>query len=241
MTFSIAGRCPRTGGFGAVISSSSPAVASRCVHARAGVGVACTQNVTDPRLGPALLDAIGGGEGAVTAVATAAAAAGPAARWRQLTAVTIDGPPGAFSGAKALGVFGSVVGRDCVAAGNMLDSPQVLTAAAAAFDSAPDSTLLEERLLAALEAGAAAGGEAGPLHSAGLYVVADVPWPVTDLRVDWTEGDPVTELRALWQVWAPQRGDYRQRGLDPGAAPGYGVPGDPRPTAPTHHAEGTQP
>jgi len=227
VTFSVAGRCPRTGGFGAAISSSSPAVASRCVHTRAGVGVACTQNVTDPRLGPALLDRLAAGEAPAAAVAATAAGAGTAGQWRQLTALGADGPPAAFSGARALGVFGAVTGTDCVAAGNMLAGPEVLTAAVAAFEAGGE-LLLEERLLAALEAGAAAGGEAGPLHSAGLHVVADVPWPVTDLRVDWTDGDPVAELRALWRVWSPQRGDYRQRGLDPAAAPGYGVPGDPR-------------
>ena len=56
MTFSLLARCPDTGAFGMVISSSSPAVAARCAHARAGVGVAATQNITDPALGPRLLD-----------------------------------------------------------------------------------------------------------------------------------------------------------------------------------------
>jgi uncharacterized Ntn-hydrolase superfamily protein len=58
VTFSLLGRCQRTGQLGMVISSSSPAVAARCTHARPGVGVAASQNVTDPRLGPALLDAL---------------------------------------------------------------------------------------------------------------------------------------------------------------------------------------
>ena len=58
MTFSIVGRCSRTGAFGVAITSSSPAVAARCAYVRSGVGAATTQNVTDPRLGPALLDAL---------------------------------------------------------------------------------------------------------------------------------------------------------------------------------------
>ena len=74
-------------------------------------------------------------------------------------------------------------------------------------------------------AGLAAGGEAGPLHSAGMLVVVDVPWPVTDLRVDHSD-TPLDDLAALWDVWKPQKNDYRVRGVDPTSAPSYGVPGD---------------
>jgi len=84
---------------------------------------------------------------------------------------------------------------------------------------------MELRLLDGLQAAIVAGGEAGPVHSAGLQVVEDVPWPVTDLRIDWHD-DPIGELRRLWSVWAPQKQDYRTRGLDPTEAPSYGVPGD---------------
>ena len=70
-----------------------------------------------------------------------------------------------------------------------------------------------------------AGGEEGPVHSAGLLIVSDVPWPVTDLRVDWSD-DPVAALTALWRLWRPQAAAYRTRALDPAAAPSYGVPGD---------------
>ncbi|MGA1275753.1 MAG: DUF1028 domain-containing protein, partial [Gemmobacter sp.] len=60
MTFSLVARCAETGRFGMVVSSSSPAVAARCAHARAGVGAAASQNVTDPTLGPRLLDLMAG-------------------------------------------------------------------------------------------------------------------------------------------------------------------------------------
>ena len=56
VTFSVAGHCARTGRFGVAVSSSSPAVAARCAFVRAGVGAACSQNITDPRLGDRLLD-----------------------------------------------------------------------------------------------------------------------------------------------------------------------------------------
>ena len=61
MTFSIVGRCAVTGQFGMAISSSSPAVAARCAHVRAGVGVVASQNITDPELGTLTLDAMATG------------------------------------------------------------------------------------------------------------------------------------------------------------------------------------
>ena len=65
------------------------------------------------------------------------------------------------------------------------------------------------------------------MHSAGLLVTDDVSWPTTNLRVDWS-GSPIEDLRALWQLWGPQKGDYVTRALDPTNSPSYGVPGDDR-------------
>ena len=84
---------------------------------------------------------------------------------------------------------------------------------------------LVERLVQALEAGLSAGGEEGPVRSAGLVVCDRVEWPIADLRVDWHD-EPVPALRAVWEVWRPQMDDYVTRALDPSAAPSYGVPGD---------------
>jgi uncharacterized Ntn-hydrolase superfamily protein len=95
----------------------------------------------------------------------------------------------------------------------------------AAFAADPDAPLAE-RLVAALEAAQHAGGEAGPVHSAGLLVVAEQPWPLVDLRVDWADTAPIAALRALWTLWQPQMDAYVTRALNPGDAPGYGVPGD---------------
>ena len=203
------------------ITSSSPAVAARCANVRAGVGVASSQNVTDPRLGPQLLDELAKGAPADAALKTIAAAA-PHAAHRQLAVVDAQGRSAAWSGDRALGVHGTRTGDGWAAAGNLLASEEVLDALGAAFDQAGE---LETRLIAALQAGLEAGGEAGPLHSAGLLVADEVPWPVTDLRVDWAD-DPIAELQRLWDVWSPQRDDYVTRALDPESAPGYGVPGD---------------
>jgi uncharacterized Ntn-hydrolase superfamily protein len=77
-----------------------------------------------------------------------------------------------------------------------------------------------------MAAARAAGGEAGPVHSAALQVVDDVIWPIVDLRVDWTEEDPIAALDRLWQAYRPQMQNYVTRALNPTAAPSYGVPGD---------------
>jgi uncharacterized Ntn-hydrolase superfamily protein len=76
-----------------------------------------------------------------------------------------------------------------------------------------------------MQAGLAAGGEAGPVHSAGLAVVRGAGWAETDLRVDWSE-TPLGDLAALLELWLPQRDDYVTRGTDPASSPSYGVPGD---------------
>ncbi|MEM8775923.1 MAG: DUF1028 domain-containing protein, partial [Pseudomonadota bacterium] len=85
---------------------------------------------------------------------------------------------------------------------------------------------LGDRMISALRAGRAAGGEAGPGHSAGLMLVDRVPWPVADLRCDWTDDCPIEAVAAAWEIYKPQLNAYVQRALDPSAAPSYGVPGD---------------
>ena len=224
MTFSLAARCARTGMFGVAISSSSPAVAARCAYVRAEVGAACTQNITDPRLGPRLLDLMAGGASAREAMAMVVTAEELVA-YRQLTAVDNEGGTAAFSGEHTLGVHRVIEAPDAVAAGNLLANLEVPAAMIAAFGFHPEAHL-GDRLVAALAAGLAAGGEAGPVRSAGLLVAADVPWPVADLRVDWSE-DPIGDLANLWRLWRPQIDAYVTRALDPAAAPSYGVPGDP--------------
>jgi len=224
MTFSIVGHCPRTGQFGVALSSSSPAVAARCAHARAGVGAVATQNVTDPRLGPTGLDLLVRGYAPDAVVAALEAAAGAHAPWRQVTAISAQGCA-AFSGARALGRNGHMTGAGAVTAGNMLASDAVLPALLNAFAADPAAPL-GERLMTALEAALVAGGEAGPVHSAGLLVVADQPWPLVDLRVDWADHAPIAQLRALWTLWQPQMDAYVTRALDPAEAPRYGVAGE---------------
>ncbi|GAA2363049.1 DUF1028 domain-containing protein [Saccharopolyspora halophila] len=223
MTFSIVARDTSGGAmrFGMAASSSSPAVAARVAHLRPGVGAAASQNITDPRLGGRLLDRLAGHGDAARALDEVTSA--DDIEYRQLTALGRTGPGVAYSGARTLGTHGSAVADGVVVAGNMLAGEHIPRSIVAAFTST--SGELEQRLVAALRAGLDAGGEEGPVHSAGLVVVSDVDWPITDLRVDWAE-DPIGQLAELVDVWLPQRDDYVTRGLHPGSAPSYGVPGD---------------
>jgi uncharacterized Ntn-hydrolase superfamily protein len=223
VTFSLVGRCANTGMVGVAVSSSSPAVAARCAHARAGVGAAASQNVTDPRLGPLMLELMESGRSAKEAVAAIAATA-PHAEHRQLTAVDALGGSGAFSGARTLGRHGTALGVGAAAAGNLLADEGVPDAMLREFARLGDRPL-GERLVAALQAGLQAGGEEGAVRSAGLLVCDRESWPITDLRVDWDDA-PIERLSELWQVWQPQAEAYVTRALDPDAAPVYGVPGD---------------
>jgi uncharacterized Ntn-hydrolase superfamily protein len=224
MTFSLVARSGDPVMFGMAIASSSPAVAARCAHARAGVGVVASQNITDPSLGSRTLEALARGLIPSEALGEVLGAT-PFAAYRQLLAVGTAGPPAIHTGAHGLGIVAAAAGRHAAAAGNLLARDDVPAAMLAAFEAAQGH--LGARLLAALEAGLAQGGEAGPIHSAGLLVVRDVAWPIVDLRVDWALHDPLGSLGALWDLYAPQIDAYVQRALDPRAAPRYGVPGDP--------------
>jgi len=226
VTFSLVGYDEATESFGSIICSSSPAVAARCAHLADGAGAAHTQNITDPRLGPRILELMAAGQPADKAVAAVVLENPQTADYRQLLAVDTAGRTAIHSGRRALGTVGEHQADGAAAAGNLLASAAVPRRMVEAWhDGAGQPT--EARLLAALRAAMAAGGEAGPVHSAGLSVVAGHGWRVTDLRVDWS-GDPLSDLEALLAVWLPQRGDYIDRALRPGDSPGYGVPGDER-------------
>lgn len=224
MTFSLLARCAETGRFGMVISSSSPAVAARCAHARAGVGVAASQNITDPALGPRLLDAMAAGAGADEAMAGVVSGAAHVA-YRQLLCIDAAGRTAVHSGAHVLGLWNVAQGADCVAGGNLLAHTGVPAAMVAGFVAARGD--LGDRLIAALRAGRDAGGEAGPVHSAGLLMVDAEAWPCAELRADWCdEACPIEAVARAWEVYAPQMAAYLQRARDPREAPKYGVPGD---------------
>jgi uncharacterized Ntn-hydrolase superfamily protein len=206
-----------------VISSSSPAVAARCLHRAPGVGVVASQNITNPVLGIRGLELLQEGLRA-REVIDALVASEPFPQHRQLAVVDHEGDVAAFEGDHTLGVHAVAHGSHAVAAGNLLATDAVPAAMLEAY-SASGAATFEQRLLDAFRAGVDAGGEAGPIRSAGLAVVEDVPWRVTDLRVD-DHDDPCAELVRLVALWLPQKRDYVTRGLDPTTAPSFGVPGD---------------
>ena len=225
MTFSIAGRCAKSGAFGVAITTSSIAVGARCPHARTGVGAVATQNITDPNLGPMLLDLMSQGLSARDSIDSIKKNR-PHIEFRQLTAVDRNGNSASWSGKNILGTHGVSEQQDCVAAGNLLKSADLPLAMTTAF-AANSGQHLAERLLRALEAGLASGGEEGTVHSAALIVYHQDEFPLVNLRVDWHDESPIAELRKLWEDYRPQMAAYQQRAIDPTKAPSYGVPGDP--------------
>ncbi|NGM24417.1 DUF1028 domain-containing protein [Roseomonas stagni] len=212
MTFSLIGRCARTGQFGAAATTSSLAVGAR-VHAVApGVGAVLTQHRTDPRLGPRGIGLLRSGCTAAETIA-ALVASTPDHQWRQLAAIDAAGRTAHFHGARVKPESGAAHAKDVVAIGNILSSSLVPDAMAAAFAASPELPLAE-RLLRGLEAGEAAGGEHGDVRSASLLVYGEHDFALVDLRADGHD-QPIPALRALWEEYAPLVDAYVVRVIDP--------------------------
>jgi len=223
MTFSLVVRCKETGMFGVAIASSSPAVAARCSYTRAGVGAVASQNITDPMLGPFALDLMQGGMNAKQAIA-GVRDQGRFIEYRQVLAVDKAGNTAIHSGPHSLGIWTQAEGDNVASGGNMLANEGVPDAIIAGFESTKGH--IGDRLIAAMRAGLTAGGEAGPVHSAGMQICDAVSWPVADLRCDWTDDCPIEAIATAWEIYKPQLDAYVQRAIDPREAPSYGVPGD---------------
>jgi uncharacterized Ntn-hydrolase superfamily protein len=222
MTLSIAAWDESTGQLGAAISSSSISVSSRCLHWQPGTGIALSQNITDPRLGPRLLNLLNDGV-IVSDAMNAVVQSTPFIKFRQLGLIDNAGNTSFYTGDTVLGCFASAQGKHCVAAGNLLENETVPAAMTEAFENSSGS--FGSRLLDALLAGVNAGGEAGPLHSSGMLIGGNVSWPLAELRIDWDD-NPIEKMITGWKVYEPQIEDYVTRALQPAEAPSYGVPGD---------------
>jgi uncharacterized Ntn-hydrolase superfamily protein len=211
VTFSVVARCERTGQVGVGVATSDIAVGSRVPHAAAGVGAIATQHRTDPRLGSRGLALLRSGCDA-RATVDALVASTPQHAWRQLAVVDARGAAVTFSGDRVHPIFTDLIGDSRAAIGNMLASERVgpVVLAAAADGGEP----LAERLVRALEAGLAAGGEVAPLRSAAVLVAGDQPFPLVDLRVD-LDDQPVARLRAVWDAYRPRVDEFVLRALDP--------------------------
>jgi uncharacterized Ntn-hydrolase superfamily protein len=216
MTFSIIGRCADTGQIGIAVASSFMAVTARCAFVRAGVGAAAIQSMADPRLGPGALDLMAGGY-RPEAVIRAFERGEEGFDYRQVALINAQGETAVHCGRRAAGICAAAQGDGCATLGNRLTDPGIPRLLADVWATTRGE--LADRLLAALQAGAAEGGKVGPIHAAGLEIAEQQSWPLVDLRVDWTDGDPVAELTGLWRRWRPQMRDYLTRALDPAATP----------------------
>ena len=223
MTFSLVARCVRTGMFGTAVASSSPAVAARCSYTRSNVGAISSQNVTDPSLGNLSLDLLEKGLSAFQVIDQIKKTE-KNLEYRQILVIDSKGQTALHSGENSLGIWSDSKGLNVLSAGNLLANSEVPQAIVKIFENT--SGHLGDRLIEALIGGLDAGGEAGPVHSAGIKISDKVSWPIVDLRCDWTEDCPIKQLSEIWKVYKPQLDDYLQRALDPTEAPSYGVPGD---------------
>ena len=217
MTYSIAAKCPRTGMFGAAVTTSSIAVGSRCAYARAGVGAVLTQHRTDPRLGPRGLDLLEQGLPAPDVIERLTQGISGIG-WRQLAVIDREGNTATFHGDRITSVHSAHAGAGCVAAGNIIRSTEVTRAMVAAFEAEPQLHLAE-RLVRAMEAGYAAGGELKQVKSAALLVVERESFPLVDLRIDY-DPQPLVRLRWLWEIYEPSVRLYVERAVNPDGVPG---------------------
>lgn len=214
MTFSLAGRCIETGQIGFAVTTSSVCVGARVGAVTEGC-VVFSQARTDPRL-----HAVGLAEWQVTrnaaAVLQAMQAAATAPHWRQLGVFPARGRGLHVTGASCLPHCGGLTGANSLALGNFLGTALVLPALVETFEQTGGS--LVARLLAAMQAGEAAGSERDPLQSAAVVVMGSENLKDVDLRVD-ASADPLSDLADLVADWMPKAAAYRQRALDPDAAP----------------------
>jgi uncharacterized Ntn-hydrolase superfamily protein len=216
MTFSLVGMCPRTGMFGAAVTTSSIGVGSRCPYARAGVGAVLTQHRTDPSLGPKGLDLLASGKSAAETI-QALSDGSDTIGWRQLTVIDRSGGTAFFHGKHIVSTHAAATGAGCCAIGNIIRNDTIPQKMIDAFEAAPDEHLAE-RLLRGLEAGLEAGGEFKQIKSAALLVVHEQPFPLVDLRVELDRA-PLAELRFLWETYRPQADLYVVRAVDPDSIP----------------------
>ena len=216
MTFALVGMCRRTGMFGAAVTTSSMGVGSRCPYARAGVGAVLTQHRTDPRLGPWGLELLAAGQSASQVIGRLVQET-PAIGWRQLAVIDQRGDTAYYHGDKIGSVHAAAQGDAVCAIGNILRHAAVPHAMVEAFTHDPEIHLAE-RLLRALEAGLAAGGELKQVKSAALLVVHEQSFPLVDLRVE-LDAQPLAQLRFLWELYQPQAELYVRRAIDPDSVP----------------------
>ena len=222
MTYTIAARCQTTGKMGMAIATYSLVAGQLCRGVQANIGIAITQAFPRQANQSTALRLLGAGFSAAH-VLRILQEDDPHAEYRQTCVMGRSGRPAVFTGAQARGWAGHLIEEDLAAFGNVLADKGVLDAMSEAFTQRTGEAL-EHRLLAALEAGRNAGGQAGlgghlPERSAAIVVVDREDYPELDLRVDFHPA-AVDELRRLYEAYRPYHDYYRLRAT----APGTGLP-----------------
>lgn len=198
MTWSITAHDPETGAFAVAVATKAFAVGASCPFVRAGVGAVSTQSMTNRYLGPAILD--GMARGLPPAAAIEGALAGDEGRGlRQVHAVDRLGRTAAWTGGNCVIWCGSVSAGGISVAGNMLAGEPTIRETLRVWNSLDDLPM-PERLMAAMEAGEAAGGDRRGRQSAAMVMVTAEDFPDLNLRVD-DHADPLVELRRLLGLW----------------------------------------
>lgn len=218
MTFSIIGRCARTGAFGAAITTSDLAVGGRCIRLSHGKGAMLSQHRTDSRLGDLGIALLAGGASAEDTVSKVSTSSDDI-EWRQIGALDAKGVAAVYHGRRMYSIYTHTIEKDCLALGNILANDQVTRAMASAFLQDPDQRL-GARLMQALEAGRDAGGEiVGPLRSSALRMTGEHGLDTLDLRIDISEKTAVEDLRTLFTAYSGREDILRQVALSPDTLP----------------------
>lgn len=205
MTWSLVAHDPATGALAVAVTTCNFAVGASCPFLRAGVGAVSTQSFTNRYLGPAILDAMA--RGLPPAAAIESALAGDAGREiRQVHAVDVHGRSAAFTGRHCVEWCGSHAQQGVSVAGNMLAGPAVVADTLAAYLTRAELPL-PERLMTALDAGEAAGGDKRGRQSAAMVLTTTEDFPDLNIRVD-DHPAPLEELRRLLGLWRRDRAPF---------------------------------
>jgi uncharacterized Ntn-hydrolase superfamily protein len=197
MTWSIVARDAATGAFGVAVATKFFAVGALCPRASGGVGALATQALINPTFGPRGLRLLAEGLPAAEVVRVLVASDAGESR-RQLHVMDRTGRIAAHTGAGCVEWCGHTIAADHSVAGNMLAGPRVVADTSAAY-AASTHMPFPRRLIAALKAGEAAGGDKRGKQSAALIVYSSEEYPDLDLRVD-DHADPLAELERLERV-----------------------------------------
>lgn len=198
---------------GIAIASSSVGVGGHCPWIRPGVGVVTVQHYADPRIATEILSAMGDGSGPADAI-DAVMSSRVNKDMRQIGAMNVQGRTGAFSGGAVEAVSGVAHGVQCLSIGNVLVNEDVLDAMVSSFERGQGEHLAD-RLLGALNSGVDEGGEIGQLRSSALLVSHLEPWPRINLRVDWSQDNPVEDLAGVWERYRPDTENFVTWAIDP--------------------------